>query len=142
MKEPLKGNLCKVHSLQGEYNRPCQKANADQYGPGMHMLKASCCSQKPTWGRCCVLVVVLFMPLHGPMVAEHHFPQCLAQVSQTWNVAVWSDVLLKGYKRWDKLWTLPLQITQSFLKTMRNHSRPGVTSSSFGESKRFTIRFK
>ena len=36
---------------------------------------------------------MLLMPLHGPVVAEHHLPQCLAQVAQAGDVAVLSDVL-------------------------------------------------
>ena len=46
-----------------------------------------------TLGGGALLVVKLFVPLHGRVVAEHHFPQCLAQVSQAGDVAVRGDML-------------------------------------------------
>lgn len=36
---------------------------------------------------------MLLVPLHGAVVANHHLPQCLAQISQAGNVAVQSDML-------------------------------------------------
>lgn len=42
---------------------------------------------------------MLLMPLHGSVVTEHHLPQRFAQVSQTGDVAVWSDVLVGGKKK-------------------------------------------
>lgn len=45
-----------------------------------------------------LLLVVLLVPLHGPVVAQHHFPQCLAEVSQAGDVAVCGDMLRQGGK--------------------------------------------
>lgn len=65
-----------------------------KYMAGMRVVDGSC-----TWvrgGR--LLLIVLLMPLHGPVVAQHHFPQCLAKVSQAGDVAVVGDVLRQGWK--------------------------------------------
>lgn len=47
----------------------------------------------PTCGGRRLLPVLLLVPLHGAVVAQHHLPQCLAQVRQAGDVAVQGDVL-------------------------------------------------
>lgn len=56
--------------------------------------------KSPTWVRSgsSLLLVMLLVPLHGPVIAKHHFPQCLAQVSQAGDVAVCGDMLRQGGK--------------------------------------------
>lgn len=46
-----------------------------------------------TWSGWGLLFVMLFMPLHGAVVAQHHLPQGLTQVRQAGYVAVQGDML-------------------------------------------------
>lgn len=45
---------------------------------------------------------MLFMPLHGAVVAQHHLPKSLAEICQAGDVAVEGDVLPKEKRKEDK----------------------------------------
>lgn len=40
-----------------------------------------------------LLFVMLLMPLHGAVIAQHHLPQSLTEIRQAGNVAVKGDML-------------------------------------------------
>lgn len=49
--------------------------------------------ETPTGCGCGLLFVMLLMPLHGAVIAQHHLPQSLTEICQAGNVAVKGDML-------------------------------------------------